>query len=438
VARRLKVLVSAYACNPYKGSEEGVGWGWVNAIAQYHDLWVITADYHREDIQRKAREAREELAHIRFHYVPHKPWHYAPTKTWRMIENSIFKPIMNRAYRLWQWDAYRLALNLSRQVRFDLAHQLTYVAYRFPGHLWRLPMPFVWGPIGGMENTPWRFLPMLGPRGCIYYAGRNIINSLHKRLLQSPKWAFRKARGGIIAATAGIREEIKRFYGEDSEVICEIGPPAQVAQTHSPRGDGEPLRIAWSGVHRPGKALPLLLHALASLPSRMTWSLNVLGDGPCAPAWRAKARLLGIDGQCTWHGRLSREDAVALVHRAHVFIITSMKDLTSTVLLEALSQGVPVVCPDHCGFADVVTPDCGIKVPVVSPDQLAADMAAAIVALARDEPRRRRLAQGALGRVGDFSWDKKARRVAAIYRRAVTRGAATLSGPASKEADTCA
>ena len=34
LTRRLKILISAYACNPYKGSEEGVGWGWVTAIAR--------------------------------------------------------------------------------------------------------------------------------------------------------------------------------------------------------------------------------------------------------------------------------------------------------------------------------------------------------------------------------------------------------------------
>ena len=42
--RRLKVLVGAYACSPSRGSEPGVGWGWVEAISKYHDLWVLTGD----------------------------------------------------------------------------------------------------------------------------------------------------------------------------------------------------------------------------------------------------------------------------------------------------------------------------------------------------------------------------------------------------------
>jgi glycosyltransferase involved in cell wall biosynthesis len=96
-----------------------------------------------------------------------------------------------------------------------------------------------------------------------------------------------------------------------------------------------------------------------------------------------------------------------------------LKDLTSTVLLEALSQGVPVICPDHCGFSNVVTQDCGIKVPLETPSQFIEDLATAIYMLGNDEAERRRLARGALERIGDFSWEKKAEKVDSIYRHVI-------------------
>ena len=147
--RERKILVSTYACNPYKGSEEGVGWGWVRTISKYHELYVIAAAYHRRDIEKALSNDPALSAHVHFFYVPHKPWHYLPTRGWKFIENSIFKPIMNYAYRLWQRDAYALAKELHGQYHFDLVHQITYVGFRFPGHLWKLDIPFVWGPIGG-------------------------------------------------------------------------------------------------------------------------------------------------------------------------------------------------------------------------------------------------------------------------------------------------
>jgi glycosyltransferase involved in cell wall biosynthesis len=164
----------------------------------------------------------------------------------------------------------------------------------------------------------------------------------------------------------------------------------------------------------------LLLRALAVLPEGFDWQLDILGQGPCTGKWQRQAKKLGINNRCRWHGWLPRSEAIALMHRSHIFVITSMKDLTSTVLLEALSQGVPVVCPDHCGFSNVVTGDCGVKIPIKSPNQFVSDLSAAIRSLAENEEERRRLAKGALQRIKDFSWEKKAELVDAIYRRITT------------------
>ena len=111
-----------------------------------------------------------------------------------------------------------------------------------------------------------------------------------------------------------------------------------------------------------------------------------------------------------------------LLQKAHLFVITSIKDLTSTVLLEALSLGVPVICLDHCGFADVVTTECGIKIPVHNCRQIEVYLAAAIRRLDNDEQERQRLAKGALERIKDFSWEKKAVAVNSIYNRAIANG----------------
>ena len=146
MGKRLKILVSAYACNPYQGSEEGVGWGWVNAIGRHHEVWVFSAEFHRPDIRRAVAADPPRFDNLHFHYVPHKPWHYHPSGMWRTIEDSLFKPIMHQAYRLWLRDAAEIGQRFHRRVGFDLVHQLTYVSFRFPGHLWKLNVPFVWGP----------------------------------------------------------------------------------------------------------------------------------------------------------------------------------------------------------------------------------------------------------------------------------------------------
>ncbi len=44
-----KILISAYACSPNYGSEVGMGWNWVNQIANYCETWVLTDEYYAKD-----------------------------------------------------------------------------------------------------------------------------------------------------------------------------------------------------------------------------------------------------------------------------------------------------------------------------------------------------------------------------------------------------
>ena len=416
MSRRLNVLVQAYACNPNYGSEEGVGWGWVTAISEHHNLHVLTAAYHRNDIE-AALELKPQLKeHIEFHYVSQRAWHYRPTPVWKRIEESIMKPVMHVAYRSWQRAAYKLARELSESTQFDLVHVITYVGFRFPGHFWRLPLPLAWGPIGGLENTPWRYFPALGKAGAIKFAGRNVINTLHKLLLPEPKRAFRKAEGGVIAATSRISEEIKKSYGVESAVRCEIGAVGKPDSAElSQRQDGAPLKIVWSALHADFKALPLLLQALATLPRTVDWTLAVLGSGPLTNKWQALATSLGVADRVDWIGRLSRDGAISRMAECHVMVVTSLHDLTSSVLIEALCVGLPVICPDHYGFRDAIDDSCGIRVATTSLADISQGMANALVMLDDDEAKRRRLSHGALERSKLYGWDQTGNFVSEIY-----------------------
>jgi glycosyltransferase involved in cell wall biosynthesis len=425
----LKVLVCAFACNPLHGSEDGVGWGWVDALARLHEVWVLTAAFHRSALEGVLCRYSEKYSRLHLVYVEEKPWHYRPNAIWDKIERSMLKPVMNWAYRCWLGDAYRVGKELHREISFDLAHQLTFVGFRFPGHLWKLGIPFVWGPIGGLENTPWHLLPTMGAQGAIYYGVRNVVNMMHLRFLRKPREAFAAAGPGVIAATAKIKDEIRRWYGVESQVICEVGLPPQTATDHSKRTGGEPLRIVWSGRHLPGKALHLLLRALSLLPAGGKWQLEIYGDGPFRRKWQRLAVKLEIESRCKWHGHVSRAAALGGLRSAHVFVTTSLKDLTSTVILEALASGVPVICPDHCGFSDVVTSECGIKVPIPALREFEQGLARAISELALDEPRRRCLAASALLRAREYSWEAKALAMDRVYRRTLAAHSATFAKP---------
>jgi glycosyltransferase involved in cell wall biosynthesis len=414
---RLKVLVCAYACSPSRGSEYGVGWGWVEAISKYHDLWVLTAAHSKNEIEAELLRRPELQSRLNFHYIPRKRY---------LCAERLWPPAYLYTYKnQWQKAAYEVGKRLHEEIGFDIVHQLTYVGFRVPGFLWQLDAPFVWGPIGGLEQTTWALIPALGVRGGLHFLARNLLNDRDRRFSQAPKLAFAKAAGGIIAATTGIQKEIGRFYGHDSIVISEIGLPPVTRQTPVERLPSEPLTLLWCGLFLPGKALQFLLSALKMLPADLNWRLTIIGNGPCSAKWRRLAWANGIGDRCDWLGQVPRQTVLQKMQTSHVLVITSVYDLTSTVLVEALANGLPVICPDHCGFTDAITPECGIRVPASSKRVLIAGLRDAIIRM-YDENSRRRLADGALHRSLDYEWDRKARAVSNIYCRKVSSREAAL------------
>jgi glycosyltransferase involved in cell wall biosynthesis len=412
--KRLKVLVSAYACGPDRGSEPGTGWGFVKAISEHHDVWIITEEREFKQVIESYLDRHPELRRrLKFQYIPEKI-------NQRMTDILPFS--LYWYHRIWQKRAFLLARELHNRIGFDLVHQITNTGFREPGYLWRLPTPFTWGPMGGMENLPWRFIPSLGVHGIIFHSFRNVINVCQVRWAVRSKRAAGRAGKSLIAATTENRDKIARFWGRRAHVICEIGRGENRAEPHSLREEGVPLRLAWSGEHISRKALPILLDALSLLEDRVEWRLDIFGNGNRTGAWRRKAQRLGIDERCTWHDWIPREKAMAIVGGAHIFVITSLSDMTSSVLMEAISLGVPVICLDHCGFRDVVTEKCGIKIPVRTPAQVSAGIAGAIEKIWNDEPGRRRMAEGALRRAEDFSWEGKMEILNGIYADALESG----------------
>ena len=104
-----------------------------------------------------------------------------------------------------------------------------------------------------------------------------------------------------------------------------------------------------------------------------------------------------------------------------MFSITSLSDATSTVLLEALSLGLPVIALNHLGFANVITNNCGIKINVDSHKQLVNDIAMSIDKLYENEILRQNLSKGAILRSKEFSWDIKAKTINNIYNQIVNK-----------------
>jgi glycosyltransferase involved in cell wall biosynthesis len=405
--KKLKILVSAYACAPNKGSEPGMGWNFVMGLSNFHELHVIVEKRKWEQPILEYLKVYPELkANLRFYFID---------KTRNKRLRKIWPPSYYWFYNVWQKKAYKLALELDKKENFDLIHQLNMVGYREPGYLWKIEKPFVWGPIGGLENSPWRFLPSLGIKGFIFYTGRNLMNLWQRNFSTRPKKAARRTNTSLIAATPDNQRLLYNLWDRRAEVVCEVGQEKDIIKILPSIRilDDEPLKIVWSGLHNPRKNLPLLFNALKKIT--IPFELHILGNGEMTKTWKKIAQKKGLDKNCNWYGWVERQKAIDIMSSGHVFCITSISDLTSTVTLEALSYSLPIISLDHCGFSHVVNDSCGIKINVSTPKKATLDFSLALKKIYEDENLRQRLSEGALLRAKDFSWESKINRLNDIY-----------------------
>ena len=199
--------------------------------------------------------------------------------------------------------------------------------------------------------------------------------------------------------------------------IAEVGTVEHDYNEIPKRNDNEPLKICWSGQHTPGKSLNLLIEAL-SINKNLNIELHIIGNGRETKKWQVLAKKLGLKN-LIWYSWVQRSQALEIMKRSHLFVITSMSDLTSTVLLEALSYGLPVIAMDHCGFSNVINGKCGIKIPIKNKKQVVEDLQKAIEFYYNNETERFNASQNAKLRSNDYKWDNKLIILNEVYQKAI-------------------
>ncbi|WP_412060254.1 glycosyltransferase [Rubrivirga sp. IMCC45206] len=411
---RLRVLLSAFACDPTEGSEGGVGWNTARELARHHDVTVLTYAGARQPIEAELAERPVPGLSVAYAALPFEPAKYR-------VEGRPMGPRWEQLhYLLWQVWAGRTARRLHRERPFDLAHHITFARYWAPSAVAGLGVPFVWGPVGGGEDAPPAFVDALDTAGQHYERRRAQARDFVERLPSVRRLARRGALA--FATTEETAARMRALGARHVEVRSAIGlDAADVARLAALPPATGPVRflcvgrqLAWKGYRFAIEAF-----ALAALPGAELW---LVGDGPEHDALTALADELGVADTVRLFGRLDRPEVLDVLAQAHVLVQPSLHDSGGAVCLEALGAGRPVVGFALGGTVVHVPADAGLLVPAEAPGPAVAALAHAMRELAADPVRRARM--GAAGRhlVADqFGWADRVADLADRYWDLVDR-----------------
>jgi len=348
----MKILLSAYACEPGKGSEPGVGWHWAIELAKLgHQVDVLTRANNRELID--AALARDPIPGLCFHYYDLPRW---------IIWLKRGRRNYHLYYSLWQRGAFRAARRLVQKTQYDLVHHLTFGIFRQPSLMGRLGLPFVLGPLGGGESIPPALRASFPRRRRLTEFVREAINHL-AGLNPSVRSMYRQA-ALIFCRTEGTQSFIPLSSRQKTHLHRDIGIDMLRLVDH-PRAPEQPAGFLYAGSLSYLKGIHLALQALALvLRNRPNATLTIAGDGADEQWLKSMASDLGISGAVRWLGRLPQQQLWEHYARHSAFVFPSMRDSGGTVVFEAISQALPVICLDTGGPGAVLPPSCGFKVPV--------------------------------------------------------------------------
>ena len=407
---RRKILISAYSCRPYEGSEPGVGWACVSEMARFHDVWVLTRARNRERIEAERR--RLSLDRLTPVYVDLPDWILRLTKQSQTVQ--VF-------YYFWQLRAYFVARRLHRRIGFDLAHHVTYAKFWAPSFVALLPVPFVWGPVGGGESSPPGFGARYGTVGRLYECMRDYARRLGQR---DPFVKLTARRSAMALATT---EESARHMGELGARTVRIVPAIGLTDedlrsldsVDVPSHDGVRFLSIGRLLHWKGFDLGIEAFARAALPNA---EYVIVGDGPERRRLEAQARALGIADRVRFAGKLRRDETLRLLLGTDLLVHPSLHESGGLVCIEAMAARRPVLCLDWGGPAVVVAEGTGIRVPVDDAGRVVDDIAAEMKRLTGDGALRTRMGEAGRRHVeSHYTWARKIEVYRAIYEEAIAQ-----------------
>ena len=402
------ILVSAYAVNPYKGSEDGMGWNMILQIARFHRVIAITRKNNKPKIVQYIKENYvQEAENICFKYYD-LPYYL---RFWKKGSKGALL-----YFYLWQLG---LAFWVKRRSwAYDIVHNLNFHNDWTPSFLWILKKPFVWGPIGHHPEIPSTFLKKYG-----------WSMQFKDKLTWWVKQFFWKVEPflNITARKADIvfvmNDSVQKQLKIKTEKIQKLPSVGSESIDFIPTRTDKSFTVISIGRFVPLKGFDITIRSFAAFYYKLSEEdqsyaqLILVGKGSFENQLKNLVKELGIEHAITFIDWIERDRLFKIYQKAKVFLFPSHEG-AGMVVSEALSFGLPVLCFDNCGPGEFIDESCGFKIPYKSYEKAVDGFAEKLCHLFHDRLLLSALSANAVVRHREnFDWNLKGKRFKDVYEQ---------------------
>ncbi|MFT6802686.1 MAG: glycosyltransferase involved in cell wall biosynthesis [Salibacteraceae bacterium] len=399
------ILVSAYAVNPFKGSEDGTGWNISKQLAKEYKVVIVTRNNNRPEIERYLAENTESV-------FDNMTFLYHDLPKWAM---RLKKKLGERGYVLYFyfWQMFLPAFIRKSKIKLDLSYALNFHSDSTPQFLWRLGKPVIWGPIGHHPKTP-----------AAYLKHHSVKVQLTDALYGSVKWAMRnldpffylaKNRTEKIIAINSSVQGVMRVSSEKVIVIPAVGSdPVIVSDKQTSQ-----FNVLSVGRFTAMKGFDIAVLAFArfykSLPKNQQSrvKLTLVGKGEGLEDLKKLIMLHALNQAVEIISWVPKIEMQRIYSNASAFIFPSHEG-AGMVVPEAMSYGLPVICFDNVGPGELAG-DAGIKIPYSTYNQSVNSFAEHLFKLFQNENWAMEVRKRSLNRfIEHFTWKAKGEAIRSI------------------------
>jgi glycosyltransferase involved in cell wall biosynthesis len=396
--KKYKVLLSAYSCEPNKGSEPGIGWNWAVELCKLdHEVYVLTRLKNKKIIEDYYSLVKKP-ANLFFFYYDLPSW---------VIYLKEHGMGSNLYYFLWQIGIISIARKQHEKIKFDLVHHITFGVFRHPSFLYKLKIPLIFGPVGGGEETPSILKKTLAFKFYLRDCSRSCINRV---ALNNPflKEMFRKATL-IFTKTGQTRDFVPLQYHYKTINYLEIGTPSLITKREIL--DLSAFNILFAGRLIYLKGFDIAIPAIDQFSKKYigSYSYTIIGEGNYEKRIHDLISGSGADLNIDILGWIGKKELSNYYKKASVLLFPSYHDSSGNVVLEALSFGIPVICLDCGGPAEILgdkLKELVIRTRVSSKEIIIGSITEKLLRLATDKNFYQDMSEKSFQRAKELEWSK--------------------------------
>lgn len=406
---KMKLFVSAYACEPGLGSEIGVGWHWVLEMSRRFELWVLTRESNRHSIEPWIAE-HPEFAGIHFLYFDLPKW----TRFWKKGLRGV-----RTYYNIWQRFADKIVKRVIAENDIHVFHHLTYGNALWPVSRSGSEHTFIWGPVGGLETVPEDYTRHYDHKSRLVEKIRRVAVS---RSVKSRSFIKRADRAALILCKT---EDTMRLLPESARknavLFTDVAADAEITVGEGATKAHDGLDCIVVGRLDAWRGFDLAILAVHEALKRNSGiRLTIVGKGGDRERLEAIVKNHGLERSVVFTGNVSGQQYRELMQQADVVLNPSLKEGAVTVSFDAMAMGKPLVAIDTGGYTRYFKPEYSIVVPRRDRETTIDELSNAIVKLC-DRNLRIEMGKNALKSSAGFTWSRHGEEICDIIQNAVEK-----------------